>query len=607
MAEDSEKGTSAWFRVPTWDGNPREWRSFKREMAWWMASLDKESCKKFNVAARWTLRQTGVVRARCEEFLPEELEATVGTYPPPEGDAAAEVDPFYGLRKLLDSLEQLNGTTELDRNRDLRAQFYQDLKRQPNERISTFCTRFRSLCGEMKREGIELPKEELGWFLRERLGLDPLRKQLLETALSGRESYGEVETECLRLFRDLHVSDPLHRKTLEQHSPLLGRFLGQTGSGSGSSYRSTVPSSSSSMHSGARSFKSTSSSLPSSKFKRPSTPMQQMRQSLVTEQDEFDDGEEELIPDGDADVESPNLEEVLQAEVEVLASELQQAEEEGVSPDMLEELEVGVEKAAESLVTMREARQKLNDLRKDRGFGKGTGKSSMPKGKPSGNQVTARKQDPQHPCWDCGQTGHWLGDPQCPKPGAGLHLPANKKKPKQVKIVEHHATDVTEVMPDRDGAVVLEEHEIQMAENAICGKTLKEALSFGSQGSHDVCVGGTPQLMQDKKLVGALDSACNRTCTGSTWLHGYLDALSSAPQCIQDLIQCVPEREVFRFGNGGTQESTRRWRLPMMVGKTLVCVWTSVVEVPSLGLLLGRDFFGWDRSSFEFLQTNAAS
>ena len=28
----------------------------------------------------------------------------------------------------------------------------------------------------------------------------------------------------------------------------------------------------------------------------------------------------------------------------------------------------------------------------------------------------------------------------------------------------------------------------------------------------------------------------------------------------------------------------------MMVGKTLVYVWTSVVEVPSLGLLLGRDF-----------------
>ena len=64
-----------------------------------------------------------------------------------------------------------------------------------------------------------------------------------------------------------------------------------------------------------------------------------------------------------------------------------------------------------------------------------------------------------------------------------------------MKIVEHHATDVTEVMPDHEGAAVLEEHEIQMAENAIGGKTLKEALSFGSQGSHDVCFGGTPQLL----------------------------------------------------------------------------------------------------------------
>jgi hypothetical protein len=77
----------------------------------------------------------------------------------------------------------------------------------------------------MRREGIDLPKEELGWFLRERLGLDPLRKQLLETALAGRESYEEVENECLRLFRDLHTADPLHRKSLETNLLCLAGFL----------------------------------------------------------------------------------------------------------------------------------------------------------------------------------------------------------------------------------------------------------------------------------------------------------------------------------------------------------------------------------------------
>lgn len=41
-----------------------------------------------------------------------------------------------------------------------------------------------------------------------------------------------------------------------------------------------------------------------------------------------------MIPDGDAEAESRSLEEVLQADVEVLASELQRAEEEGVPSEM---------------------------------------------------------------------------------------------------------------------------------------------------------------------------------------------------------------------------------------------------------------------------------
>ena len=227
MAEE-EKGSSSWYRVPTWDGNSRDWRGFQREMDWWMASLDKEACLKFNVAARWMLRQTGVVRARCEEFAPDELKATPEKKGTDESGASIvveEADAFAGLKKLMKSLESLNGKTELDRKGDLRAQFYQEMKRQPQERVSTFCTRFRALCGEMRREGIELPKEELGWFLRERLGLDPLRKQLLETALAGRESYAEVENECLRLFRDLHTADPLFRKPFETDLLCLADFL----------------------------------------------------------------------------------------------------------------------------------------------------------------------------------------------------------------------------------------------------------------------------------------------------------------------------------------------------------------------------------------------
>jgi hypothetical protein len=86
MAED-EKGSSSWYKVPTWSGNPMEWRGFKKEMSWWMASLDAEQCRKYNVAARWALGQYGVVRARCEEFEPDDL---LGT------SAVMEPDPNTG-------------------------------------------------------------------------------------------------------------------------------------------------------------------------------------------------------------------------------------------------------------------------------------------------------------------------------------------------------------------------------------------------------------------------------------------------------------------------------------------------------------------------------
>ena len=254
-----------------------------------------------------------------------------------------------------------------------------------------------------------------------------------------------------------------------------------------------------------------------------------------------------------------------------------------MAAEVLGELELGVERAAD--MTMREARQKLNDVRKDRGFGGMKGDSTGPgKGKATGNVATARRQDPANPCWDCGQPGHWAGDPQCQKPGAGLNLP-KKKKGKQVKVVEN-VTEVAEVVQGdvsaiHDAHVV--DHEVHMTELKL---DLKQALDF----SHEVQVSNAAQLMSDKKLVGALDSACNRTCTGSTWLTGYLNALKTAPDFIQRLITNAAEHEVFRFGNGGTQESSKRWRLLIVVGKCLVCIWVSVVPAPSLGLLLGRDF-----------------
>eukprot|EP00913_Durusdinium_trenchii_P014574 g13673.t1 len=112
-----------------------------------------------------------------------------------------------------------------------------------------------------------------------------------------------------------------------------------------------------------------------------------LRKLLEEYEAEFEEDDEELEPSNEVQVAS-NLEDIIQNEAEVLAAELQELEETGeVDPAVLESLEEGVERAAESLITMREARTKINEIKKDRGFGgKGSSHSASPKSKMTRNQ-----------------------------------------------------------------------------------------------------------------------------------------------------------------------------------------------------------------------------
>ena len=251
---DAERDQSggAWSRVPVWDGSPQTWRAFQREMKWWTSSLDLEGTKKYNLAARWLLRQSGVVRQRGEEFNPDELEyqKEVKGEDPQTGDEVVITpeDPLSGLTKLLKALEGINGKTTLDKRGELRNLFYLELKRKPGERIAEFCSRFRVSLADLRTEGVTLPSGEVGWFFKTKLGLDPLRVQLLETALSGAEEYETIEREVLRLFKDLHSQDPLVRKSFgdgnNKGGSLMQRFLtSQNPSSKPSSYAPSMASS----------------------------------------------------------------------------------------------------------------------------------------------------------------------------------------------------------------------------------------------------------------------------------------------------------------------------------------------------------------------------
>ena len=599
-----------WYQVPTWDGSPLTWREFQRSMKWWLASLDLPSTSRYNLAARWLLRQTGIVRQRGEEFDPKDLEYKAAvTMRDPATDEEFELEPadyLHGLNKLLKALEDINGQTVLDKRGELRQQFYLDLQRRPGERVSEFCTRFRTLTADLQAEGVILPPTELGWFMKNKMGLDPLRKQLLETALNGLEEYAVIEGEVLRLFKELHLQDPLYRKAQPDRPKLSIRRMFQGApssfSGSSSSTQSSV-SRSPSMFSG-----------PSSKKSSTSHSSGQTRKVYLTEVPEEADGDGEddfgePADGGDAAVEAApdqSLESYLQSEVECLATELQEAEEQGADHEAIASVEADFEQAAEALVTMKEARSRLQEIRKDRGFGKPA--------TASGKDVpAARKASGRHPCFDCLQHGHWAGDKECPRPGAGLGRKnsagkgsgagGGKGKPRQVRVAEvllsdHNAvgTSSSTPLPTPSTDVPPQSvHEVSMV-NHLGPMSLKQAIevSTDSRAHHDACVSSAhaQALADEKQLVGALDSACNRTCCGQLWLDRFLEQLRvSAPQEVQDLVQEVDQFEKFKFGNGGVVPSSKRWRIPICLSNSeVLLLWISVVPIGSLGCLLGRDF-----------------
>lgn len=275
------------------------------------------------------------------------------------------------------------------------------------------------MVAELKSEQVGLPPAELGWFLRDKLGIDPLRRQLLDTALAGAEDYNLVEREILRLFQDLHLQDPSFRRADhggDAHRPKLTirRMFGQQTGGSGMPSSSSTISRSPSTFSSRSSLKSTPSSGPT-------------RRVYLTEVPESpgEDDDPELIPAGDDPEADPEpdetaqvgLEEILQNEAECFAAELQDAEANGVQGEILAGMEQRFKQAAEALVTMKEARSQLQAIRKDRGYGRPSDGKAAGKG---GGQASARKTSGRFPCFDCNMHGHWAGDRECTMPGAGL-------------------------------------------------------------------------------------------------------------------------------------------------------------------------------------------
>ena len=105
---------------------------------------------------------------------------------------------------------------------------------------------------------------------------------------------------------------------------------------------------------------------------------------------------------------------------------------------------------------MKEARSRLNKIRKDRGFNK-SGPGST-KGNP--NVPSSKKASGKNPCCDCGLHDNWAGDKECQRPGAGLARKTSpvvaKQKPRQVRFTEARRADHLPEVSHEDEPTVAE-------------------------------------------------------------------------------------------------------------------------------------------------------
>ena len=379
--------------VPSWDGNPHGWRRYRDEVRIWLLS-ERTTGIDYSLAARLVQRLSGAARRAAMTLSDLELMPDAGADAKTDADGAVVVpavpaDPRAGVRRVLTRLED-SLTPEITVRRGASMMDFfgtRKIHRRAGERISEYSIRFDEGVNNLKDDGIDIDAlmPILGWFFLQMATLTVERRERATAALpEGGFTLDAVRRVCIRLFQDIHVTDP--RDPARRLGGPLPSARPQTGAGPGV----------------------------------------QRRQVNVTEKP--DDIEDDDDPEHDEENEEDapfDVQAVMHEELDGLVQDLEQFGNDDLTEDdsaRLDQAALTIAGVNEALATVREIRGKVNKGPPPRHSGSQGARAAVsqkgrgPKAKasPGANAAAVKARKANSTCRVCNRKGHWGGDPECP-------------------------------------------------------------------------------------------------------------------------------------------------------------------------------------------------
>ena len=161
MSEDKH----TWDRVPTWDGDKRQWKRYLRDVELYLETekLDVD----FSHGDRLQSRLKGSLRKYAETIGLDQIRRSTGT------DRDTREGKTAGVKHVLRSLDRAMGMEEATKKGQVQECLCEKLQRRPGQPVAEWVHVFEKAVLDMKAEGLNVELKSMDWHLFGKEQFDP--------------------------------------------------------------------------------------------------------------------------------------------------------------------------------------------------------------------------------------------------------------------------------------------------------------------------------------------------------------------------------------------------------------------------------------------------